>query len=221
MKKLVILSVFAIAITSCSSFDLTNSSSNSIGGTTDIPINTVGNVFGTSIKMGNNTYYNGTVSVVTKDVSSAGISTISFKATLPSNQPLLDGIKSKYLDSKGNLDCEGTFKMTDKGILDFNNIDHKPFVLVKYDAKVGDKYTLKKSDGETITRTVVSKSTTDDYSWGLWLIKTINVEQDSRIPGVTKLEYITNHKFGLVGVKLYLEDGTTSTLSLFANYNNE
>jgi hypothetical protein len=218
MKKIIILSVFAIAVASCSSFDLFNSSSSSIGGSTDIPINTVGNNFSPSVYLGTGSFYTGTTSILISEIND-GVATIHFTAALPTNQPILNGIKSKYLDSKGNLDCEGTFKMTDKGILDYNNIDHEPFVLVKYDAKVGDKYTLKKSNGETITREVVRKSSEDDFYWGGMIIKTIDVEQDSRIPGVEKLEYFTNHKFGLVAVKVYLEDGTFSQLNLYpTNY---
>jgi hypothetical protein len=128
---------------------------------------------------------------------------------------LLSGIKSKYKDSSGNLDCEGTFKITDKGILDYNNADHEPFVLVKFDAKVGDKYTFEKSDGTVITREVVRKSTDDDWLWNGMLIKTIDVEQDSRIPGVEKIVYFTNHKFGVVAVRVVLEDGTNSQANFY------
>ena len=158
--------------------------------------------------------YTGTASATITNVA-GDVTTIKFNATLPANQPLLSGIKSKYKDANGNLDCEGTFKITDKGILDYNNADHEPFVLVKFDAKVGDKYTLTKSDGTVITREVVRKSTDDDWLWNEMWIKTIDVEQDSRIPGVKNLNFITNHKFGIVAVQVVLEDGTTSQVDLY------
>jgi len=41
------------------------------------------------------------------------------------------------------------------------------------------------------------------------------VEQDSRIPGVVKLIYYTNHKFGIVAVRAVLEDGTQSQVDLY------
>jgi hypothetical protein len=200
-------------LTACSSFDLSNNKSSSISGTTDVPMNKKGTTFSPFITISNG-IYTGTASVAITKVE-GDVTTIKFNATLPANQPLLSGIKSKYKDASGNLDCEGTFKITDKGILDYNNVDHEPFVLVKFDAKVGDKYTFEKSDGTVITREVVRKSTDDDWMWNFMNIKTIDVEQDSRIPGVKKLVYITNHKFGIVAVQVVLEDGTTSQVDLY------
>ena len=142
------------------------------------------------------------------------MATINVKSKLPANVAQIVGAGAK--DASGNLNYDLKVKMTDEGILDYTNKDQKPLVLVRYDASVGDKYTLDKSDGTTITREVVSKSTTDDYFWGGMLIKTINVQQDSRIPGIKKIEYIANHKFGLVGIKVYMEDGTTSQIDLFS-----
>ncbi|MEI7828498.1 MAG: hypothetical protein WCI31_01945 [Prolixibacteraceae bacterium] len=46
------------------------------------------------------------------------------------------------------------------------------------------------------------------------LIKTMTVEQDSRIPGVNKIVYITNHKYALVAVVIYMNDGTSTKISL-------
>lgn len=205
------LSIFALALvlTSCTKEDSGNSSS-SIGGSTSIPINVVGNTFANSVVVGTASYQ-GTIAI-TKVTD--GVATVQFKSAIPSNIPILQGIKPKYKDASGNLVCEGKFKMTDAGILDYNNKDHKPFVLVKYDANVGDKYTLEKSDGTKIVREVVRKSTTDDYYWSGLLIKTIDVEQSSNIPGVKKITYFSNHKFGLVAVRVEMEDGSKPQLSL-------
>jgi hypothetical protein len=82
-------------------------------------------------------------------------------------------------------------------------------MLVKYDCNVGDTYKLTKSDGTTITRTVTQKSTTDDFYYGGILIKTMTIEQDSRIPGIKKIIYKVNHKFGLVYLTAVAEDGSS------------
>lgn len=212
MKTALLLFVVMCLFTSCDWFDSSDDSgdSSTIGGSSNIAINTVGNTFSNSVRVGVSSY-SGSISITSV---TDGVATVKFHAAIPSNITLLQGIKSKYKDASGNLDCEGKFKMTDEGILDYNNKDHKPFVLVKYDANVGDKYTLEKSDGTTITREVVRKSTTDDYYWGAMLIKTVDVEQTSNISGVKKITYFTNHKFGLVAVRLTMEDGSTPQLSL-------
>ena len=202
-----------LVLTSCTKLNIGNKASSSIGGTTNIPINTVGNTFSNSVVVGYSSYQ-GTISITNV---TDGVATVQFRATIPSNIPILQGIKPKYKDSSGKLVCEGKFKMTDAGILDYNNKDHDPFVLVKYDAKVGDKYTLEKSDGTTIVREVVRKSTTDDYFWNGLMIKTIDVEQSSNISGVEKIIYFTNHKFGLVAVRVEMEDGSKPQLNLVPN----
>jgi hypothetical protein len=211
MKTNFFLLAMIVLLSSC---DLLKSddkgSSDSISGSSAIPINTVGNTFANTVKVGT-TSYSG--SIVITSVTD-GVAMVKFTGKIPTNITALTQIKSKYKDASGNLNVDGKFKMTDGGILDYNNSAHDPFVLVKYDAKVGDKYTLTKSDGTTITRTVVSVSSTDDFPWGGMYIKTINVEQTSKIPGVTKILYFTNHKFGLVAVKLYMEDGSTPQLTI-------
>jgi hypothetical protein len=213
MKLIQLSLIVFLFLTACSSFDLMNNKSSSISGTTNIPMNKAGTTFSPYVTVSGG-IFNGTASATITKVE-GDVTTIKFKATLPANQPLLSGIKSKYKDASGNLDCEGTFKITDKGILDYNNAEHEPFVLVKYDAKVGDKYSFTKSDGTLITREVVRKSTDDDWMWNGMMIKTIDVEQDSRIPGVEKLIYFTNHKFGIVAVRVVLEDGTQSQVDLY------
>jgi hypothetical protein len=213
MKQIQLILIVFLFLTACSSFDLSNNKSSTITGTTDVPMNKKGTTFSPFVTISGG-IYTGTASATITKVA-GDVTTIKFNATLPANQPLLSGIKSKYKDANGNLDCEGTFKITDKGILDYNNADHEPFVLVKFDAKVGDKYTFTKSDGTVITREVVRKSTDDDWGWNFMMIKTIDVEQDSRIPGVKKLIYITNHKFGIVAVQVVLEDGTISQVDLY------
>ncbi|HBL77998.1 MAG: hypothetical protein A2W90_01170 [Bacteroidetes bacterium GWF2_42_66] len=212
MKNSILLLAVIFFATSCDWLVFDKDSSDSISGTTDIPMNTVGNTFSSSIKI-NGSYQNisGTIAIT---AVTDGVATVKFQFPIPSSLTFLQQIKPKYKDASGNLNCECKFKITDKGILDYNNIDHEPFVLVKYDAKVGDKYTLEKSDGKTIVREVVRKSTDDDFYWGGMIIKTVDVEQSSNIPGVEKIAYFTNHKFGIVAVRAYMEDGSTSQIDL-------
>lgn len=213
MKTFILLAVVLAMLASCHLLDSSNDAndSKSISGTTAIPINTVGNTFTNNVRVGTSNY---TGSIVITSVVD-GVATVKFTGKIPTNIPALSQIKSKYKDASGNLNCEGKFKITDGGILDYNNSTHEPFVLVKYDANVGDKYTFQKSDGSTIVREVIRKSTTDDYYWNGMNIKTVDVSQSSKIPGVNKIWYFTNHKFGLVAVRLFMDDGSTPQLDLY------
>jgi hypothetical protein len=95
-------------------------------------------------------------------------------------------------------------------------------ILVRYDSSVGDTYPIG-STGKV--RTVVSNTGVDDYPYGMFLIKTIQVESDPSIlkstsAGVTKITYIANHKFGLVGVKVAFDDGTSATFPVYTSTQN-
>ena len=94
-------------------------------------------------------------------------------------------------------------------------------VLVKYNSSVGDTYTTSTSGK---SRTVVSKTGLDDYPYGFYLIKTIQVESSignaSRMSGINKITYIANHRFGMVGVKVGLEDGTSTTFPIYTSAEN-
>src|SRR6056297_942203 len=87
-------------------------------------------------------------------------------------------------DVVGSLIFDGTSytvegKITDKGIYDYvysNGDKNKPFTLVKFDAKVGDKWEFNVGN-KKVVREVVRKSTEDDTEYGFWLVKTIDVEE--------------------------------------------
>ena len=214
MKKLTIFLAVCFISTSCQISDLEPGSSTTIGGSTDLTMNAVGNEFYGSVKIGD-TYFDTNESIkVTK--SEDGILTLSIKADLPTSSPLTQLIPSSMKDADGKLNVVGKFKNTSEGILDYTNKNGSPFVLVKYDSKIGDKYVLKKNDGKTITRTVVGKSTVDEYPYGFYNIKVMTVEQDSRIPGVEKILYRANHKFGLVEVEIVMEDGTSTHIYTYS-----
>lgn len=94
-------------------------------------------------------------------------------------------------------------------------------ILVKYDSSVGDTYGTKTSGK---VRKVVSKTGVDDYPYGLYMIKTIQVEStlgnSSAIAGINNITYIANHKFGMVGVKVDFEDGTSAKFPIYTNAQN-
>jgi len=107
------------------------------------------------------------------------------------------------------------FQVTKEGVA--SKIDAFPGTLVKYDSKVGDKYTVFPG----VEREVISKSTDDDYPYGFMYIKVIKVEEPAGlIPGVNKIVYVANHKFGIVGLELTLDDATTKSFSFSGNAEN-
>ena len=94
-------------------------------------------------------------------------------------------------------------------------------IIVKYSSAVGDTYPVGDTGNK---RKVVSKSTDDDYPYGFYNIKTIQVETDANnlgsTGGIDKITYIANHKFGLVGVKITFNDATSVTFPVYTNAQN-
>ena len=121
---------------------------------------------------------------------------------------------STYIGSNGKVNISGHFINSTEGV-GYVNGKGETSILVKYDAKVGDKWSYTTLGGKKLNREVISKSTDDDYYWGGMYIKVIEVEQNLPYPGFTKVVYSANHKFGLVGAVVTLEDGSTSYLSAY------
>ena len=212
MKKFIsFLPLFALLI-SCDLLNDSKISSTEVGGDTNLTMNTVGTKTTTNVQVGSTSYP--ASATVTSNVN--GVVTVDLRATLPKNNALINLIPASMKDASGNLSTSSKYKNTSEGILDYTNKDGKPFVIVNYSSNVGDKYVLTKSDGTTITRTVTGKTEVDDYPvmGGFMNIKTMTIEQDSRIPGVNKIVYITNHKYALVAVVIYMNDGTSTKISL-------
>lgn len=106
------------------------------------------------------------------------------------------------------------YRITDEGIQSVH--DEGNLTMVKYNAKVGDSYSLK-MNGNTVKRTVEYKSVDDEYPYAFFDIKVMKVKETGRaLPGVSNLEYVLNHKFGLVGIVLNFEDGSSKTITLFS-----
>lgn len=212
MKKIILMLPLLALLFSCDLLDGGKISSTDVGGDTNLDMNVVGTKVTTNVIMGNTAYP--ASSTVTSNVN--GVVTVDLKATLPKNNTLVNLIPANLKDASGNLVTTAKYKNTSEGILDYTNKDGKPFVIVNYNSSVGDKYTLTKADGTTITRTVTAKTTVDDYPvmGGMMLIKTMTIEQDSRIPGISRIVYITNHKYALVAVVIYMNDGTSTKIAL-------
>ena len=121
---------------------------------------------------------------------------------------------SAYIDSNGKVNISGHFINSTEGV-GYVNGKGETSILVKYDAKVGDKWSYTTLGGKKLNREVISISTDDDYYWGGMYIKVIEVEQNLPYPGFTKVVYSANHKFGLVGAVVTMEDGSTSYLSAY------
>jgi hypothetical protein len=193
-----------------------NPDPNVLGGDPNTEIGQVNNTFALSVKVGNeNVNLGENIKVISNN---NGLATLKIQANVnqsPKLKQLLDRIPVNIYDSQGKIDVTTQFKATTEGIQDYFNKDGKAHTLVKYNAKVGDKYILKKSDGTTITRTVTARSDVDDFPYGFLYIKTITIEQDSRIPGIRKFVYRANHKFGIVHVEALLEDGSKISTYIF------
>ena len=101
-------------------------------------------------------------------------------------------------------------KITDEGAQVIFN-DGSALTLVNYNGKVGDKYSAKVG-GVTLQNEVIEKSTEDDFYWGGMYIKATKVRYTSQSPGVLHVDMIYNHKFALVGVDIYFEDGTVKRI---------
>jgi len=146
-----------------------------------------------------------------------GISTLSATATI-TNQDILDILSAvpefEVTDNTVSV-SDVQFKITTDGIE--SKIPAYPGIIVKYDSKVGDVY----SGGSGISREVIYKSTDDDYSYGFMLIKVIKVEESpTPFPGVSKIVYIANHRFGMVGIEYTLDDNSTYNFILSGSVEN-
>ena len=94
-------------------------------------------------------------------------------------------------------------------------------IWAKYDSKVGDKYPIGSTGNY---RKVVNKSTTDDYPYGFFDIKVMEVEE---IPGailgtgISKITYYANHRFGLVGIKFTFDDNSEAHFNVYMSAEND
>ncbi|MCU0409565.1 MAG: hypothetical protein MUD02_11515 [Bacteroidales bacterium] len=105
-------------------------------------------------------------------------------------------------------------KLTSEGIESITPLD--PGVIVDYNSAEGDTYT-----GSTgAKRTVISKSTTDDYAWGMMNIKVMKIEETPNRLGVKKITYYANHRWGLVGIEFTFDDNSVAKFPLYSSASN-
>ena len=218
LKKLFAISLLTLFMVSCS--DILNvfndEDPNELGGNTDLELTKVGNEYGVYIKLNDKPLNLKTEAKIVENDN--GIITIRIKINLDNLNPMYKAvIPEEYLDANGNVDTKIKYKVTSEGIQDFYHSKQdvsKPFTIVKYANDVGTKYTFKREDGRVVTREITAKSTEDDFPLGYMLIKTITVVEVHEGQTVTKVIYYTNHKFGLVHVKLYFKDGFEASIDL-------
>jgi len=214
---------FSVIFISCDSKDDELNDPNVINGETNIGINTLGNTFGASVKVGNDYFDVGDSIYIVSNNN--GIVTMRVKADLtqiPALDVINDAVPSSYKDQNGKINVDVQFKSTSEGIQDYNWFTKpgKYHTIAKFDAKVGDSYPIKNSEGVEIVRTVTERTDQDDFPYGFYNIKTIKVEEDPQIPGIKNIVYRVNHKFGLVWFEIEMEDGSKASSYFFTNYTN-
>lgn len=210
--RLVLAVLILAGLTSCDIFgDDSKSATEPLGGD-PTPMGSVGNTFSVPGM---------TDEVIEVTQSDGAVSTIDFSATI--TDPILLDMADQlnFIEVNGNqVSGSKKFRITTKGIQSYTK-DGKPFTMVEYGASKGDTYKLKRSSSDLV-RTVTHKSTDDDYQWAFFFIKTVQVEETGQtMPGVSKIKYIANHKFGLVGYEIHFEDGSQKMFTVFSDFDNE
>jgi hypothetical protein len=120
----------------------------------------------------------------------------------------IDRFPGSFTISGNTIMADVKAKITDNGMQAVFE-DGTTFTLVKYDAQVGDKYTAV-TGGITLENEVIEKSSEDDYYWQGILIKVITVRYKSHTPGILYVDFVYNHKFGMVGMGVHFEDGSAT-----------
>jgi len=205
-----------VVLASCKKDDLTLTGGQSA-------IGEVGNVFTTNAAA-NIPGVSSVMATITDNQN--GISTITGSVIIddPDLAAIADALATLFptvVTAVGNTySGQGAVRFTTDGIAGVYN--EGELVLVKYDADVGDEYSLT-IDGNKITNKVTSKSSSDDYNWGNgWLLKVVEVKSTGQdLPGVKDVTYYANHKFGMVGVKLNKMNGTSTEANIYSAATNE
>jgi hypothetical protein len=216
IKSIFLMALMVVVAVSCK-----KDAGGPLGGTVT-PVGEVGNTF--------NLYPMGSmpgVSDITGEISELnnGISKIDFSMTLTNSKlkPLVNALVSTFPSILSYEDDVFTgfleAKFTTEGVALM--IGKNEMIGVKYDAKVGDAYTTK--IGNTVIRNeVVSKSTEDDFMWaGGFMIKVIKVEGTGyNLPGLDRIVYYFNHRFGIVGVDFKFLDSTQASIDIVSSADN-
>jgi hypothetical protein len=218
MKKMFVPSLSIFMVILCLSCDLLKSDDTAKLNGDQSPMGAVGvSVSSSSATLAGVSNFSASVTA-----SEGGISTYSGQATV--DNTLLKNLVSNIPGVTVNGNLVSTNNMQFKSTTDGLELMTGPGagVLVNYNSSVGDTYPIGTTGS---VREVVSKTGVDDYSYGFYLIKVVKVEETpsylkSTSAGITKITYIANHKFGLVGVMFTLDDGTSVTFPIYTSTEN-
>lgn len=216
MKKRILSLMLLIlgALISCKK-DKLNELTGPLGGDTNIPLTQVGNV--------THVYISGSsqpavMVVATNDDGTVNYAIAYSLAGRADSAALVALIPPKFLDEQNRVLLNLHLRITSEGYQDAD----KPFIIVKYDSNVGDVYSYTLPSGQKLVRTVTQKSTTDDYYWGMYMIKTITVEQTTFAPDlaalVSKYTFKANHRFGMVYFEAVLKNGSVLKMDLYPQF---
>jgi hypothetical protein len=203
-----LLGIAALLAVACGKSSST-ADANTMGGDPNVPAGTIGSVIDSSSDLP-------AQMVIT--ANNAGVITLRVTAnvaSVPALQRYVDLMPASMKTGASTLAFDTTMKVTSEGIQDTFNADHALHTIVKYGATVGDTYPLTKGNGVTVMRTVKSVSTTDDFPYGLYMIKVTKVEQDSRVPGIRAFRIYANHRFGIVQLEIVNDDNSVVALPVY------
>jgi hypothetical protein len=217
-KSLLLLFVLFVLVLaqSCKKDKESSTDANTLGGDPS-PMAAVGETVSSStVPISGISNLNATVISVADGVSSYSGSGI---VTDPTIKNILSSMPGIVVSGDAVTATDFKFRQTTDGIESL--VGMGPGIIVKYASNVGDTYSVG-STGRT--RTVASKSTTDDYYYGGMLIKTMKIEEPTpglkSTLGVTKITYWANHKFGLVGIQYNFADGSSFALPVYSSTTN-
>lgn len=145
-----------------------------------------------------------------------GISTIrgSAQVTNSNIKNIVSNFQGAEVEGNTVTITDLKFKATEKGIAAVTGLAEG--IIVEYDAEPGDEY--KTADGGV--RTVVSRSVDDDYLYGFFLIKVIEVRENLNKYGVKQIRYWANHRFGLVGIEFTFDDNSIARYPVYFSAEN-
>jgi hypothetical protein len=222
MKKFIyffmttVIVLFAFIYTGCKK----SSSTDSTTGGNPTPMGDVGNTFMGSIT--GLTNFNAVIKSNTNGISTIGCTGTITDSTMLSLVGLLNSNSLMNINpSTGVFTVDLKAKFTDAGIVDYFSNDGSGSILSSFSEVVGAKYTCKNAEGHTYTREVTAKSTTDDYPYSSLLIKTTTIKETGNFRGIDKVVYRTNHKFGLVNITIYLQDGSFYSFPVYSKKLNQ
>lgn len=186
--------------------------SDKLGGDTDLELTKIGSDFSVYATSSDVDF-----PIITANIISNNDGDVTFRILVdftghPDSAILVPLIPAYLKDAQNRVQHDIKMRFTSEGIQDYEeNSGDKPFTIVKYDAKVGDNYLFKASNGKTLSRTVTERTDENDWPFTVYNIKTIKVEQnefnDIWESVIEKLVFRANHKYGLVYIEATLKNG--------------